>query len=385
MFGVSARVRAGWHLWGWFMAIGLEHAIAQLGAGFAGSVLLPGDSGYDEARSVWNGEIDRRPAVIACCADASDVAAAIAFGREQGLEISVRGGGHNFAGVAVVEAGLMISLAPMRWVTVDPSRRLVRCGGGASWAEVDAATQEYGLAVTGGYVSHTGVGGLTLGGGIGWLTRKLGLTCDNLVSVEMVTADGDVLSVSADEHPDLFWAVRGGGGNFGVATTFEFRLHEVGPMAQLGLFFWGIDQGEAPLKFARELLKTLPDEMGVFFAGMSAPPEPFVPEEHHFAHGFAVFVVSFTASDELSSLVARIDETLPPLFQFVTPIPYVELQKIQDESQAWGSFAYEKGLYLDDLSDEAIATMVEHLPQKASPTSVIGMFPLGGAYARCSR
>ena len=212
-------------------------------------------------------------------------------GREQRLEISVRGGGHNFAGVAVVEAGLIISLAPMRWVTVDPSHRLVRCGGGASWAEVDAATQEYGLAVTGGYVSHTGVGGLTLGGGIGWLTRKLGLTCDNLVSVEMVTADGDVLSVSADELPDLFWAVRGGGGNFGVATAFEFRLHEVGPMAQLGLFFWGIDQGEAPLKFARELLKTLPDEMGVFFAGMSAPPEPFVPEEHHLADGFAVFVV----------------------------------------------------------------------------------------------
>jgi FAD/FMN-containing dehydrogenase len=310
------------------------------------------------------------------------VAAALAFGRGQGLEISVRGGGHNFSGVAVVEAGLMIDLSPMRAVTVDPAQRRARCGGGTTWAELDAATQVYGLAVTGGYVSHTGVGGLTLGGGIGWLIRKTGLTCDNLVSAEVVTADGDVLKASTQENADLFWALRGGGGNFGVVTSFEFALHDVGPLAHLGMFFWSLaDSGQA-LKSVRELLPTLPDDMGVMVGGMSAPAEPFVPEQHHLAPGFALWLASFTSTEQLDSMAEQVRCTLPPLFELLTPIPYTELQKLVDASQPWGSFAYEKGLYLDDLSDDAIAVMVEHLPQKASPTSSIAMFPLAGAYRR---
>jgi FAD/FMN-containing dehydrogenase len=215
---------------------------------FGGRVITAGDGDYDQARSAWNGAIDAHPAVIARCAGPGDVAAAAGFAQDAGLEISVRGGAHSFAGAAVGDGGLTIDLSAISQVRVDPQERTARAGGGATLAQLDAATQAHGLATPAGTVSHTGVGGLTLGGGFGWLTPQYGLSCDNLLSAQVVTAAGQVLRASAEEHPDLFWALRGGGGgNFGVVTEFEFRLHPVGPLAQLGMFFWDADRGESAL------------------------------------------------------------------------------------------------------------------------------------------
>jgi hypothetical protein len=347
-----------------------------------GEVLRPGDASYDEARSVWNGDIDRRPALIVRCATAEHVAEAIAHGRAQGIEISVRGGGHNFGGSAVCDDGLMIDLSPMNAVAVDPGARRARCGGGTTWAELDAATQAHGLAVTGGFISHTGVAGLTLGGGMGWLTRKAGLSCDNLGSAQLVLADGRVVSASAGENDDLFWAIRGGGGNFGVVTEFEFALHEVAPLANLGLFFWGADQGAEALRFSRDVVAGLPDGVGALIAGLSAPPAPFVPEEHQLQPGFALLLASWGSPEAHAELVAPVRDGLEPLFELVTPIPYVALQKMFDEGNPWGTYAYEKALYLDELSDAAIDVFAEHLTRKASPLSFVPVFPLDGAYER---
>ena len=229
-------------------------------AGFSGQALTLDHPDYDRSRAVWNGAIDRKPAVIACCTTAEQVADAIRFARGSGLEIAVRGGGHNYAGHAVCDGGLMIHLGAMNGVAVDPAARRAVCGGGATWADVDAATQQHGLATPGGFISHTGIAGLTLGGGIGWLTKKAGLSCDNLVAAEMVTADSRIVRASKDENPDLFWALRGGGGNFGVVTSFEFALHPVGPLVNLGLFFFGLENGPEALRFARDFIKTLPPE-----------------------------------------------------------------------------------------------------------------------------
>src|SRR2546421_1870985 len=222
------------------MAQALGTSVGAFRAGFTGKVITPEDPDYDKARSVFNGAINRRPAVIVQCTTAEEVAAAVKFGTDQDLEISVRGGGHNFAGFAVCEGGLMIDLRKMRQVAVDPTARRAVAGGGATWHDVDAATQVHGLAVTGGFISRTGIGGLTLGGGIGHLTAQAGLSCDNLGLAQGVTADSPILSTSANENPDLFWAIRGGGGNFGVVTSFAYRLHQVCPLVDLGLFFWGV-------------------------------------------------------------------------------------------------------------------------------------------------
>jgi FAD/FMN-containing dehydrogenase len=283
------------------MTTALEDSLNGFAASFGGMLLRPNDLDYDQARSVWNAEVDRRPAVIARCASPEHVVAALAFGREQKLEISVRGGGHNYSGAAVVEGGLMIDLSPMRTVTVDVMRRRARCGGGATWADLDAATTAQGLAVTGGIVSHTGVAGLTLGGGFGYLTRKAGLTCDNLVSAEVVTVSGEVLTASAEQNTDLFWALRGGGGNFGVVTTFEFALYEVKPLVHLGLFFWEARDATAALRGIRELLTGLPDDVGVNIGGITVPDLPVVPLEHQGKQGIALILVSFDSSGSTPS------------------------------------------------------------------------------------
>ena len=280
--------------------------------GFSGNALVPDEDGYDDARSVWNGDIDRRPAVIAQCRSAEEVVAALAFGRGEGLEIAVRGGGHNFAGHGVCEKGLMIDLSPMTTVQVDPGAKRARCGGGTTWAELDAATQVHGLATPGGVISHTGVGGLTLGGGIGWLSRKAGLSCDNLVAARVVTADGRIVIASADENPDLYWALRGGGGNFGVVTEFEFALHDVGPMVNLGLFFWGTEQGSEALRFARDYVASAEPTVGLQLIGLNAPPAPFVPEQYHFKPGYGLAVVGWGSPEEHAELVQPIRDTLPP-------------------------------------------------------------------------
>jgi FAD/FMN-containing dehydrogenase len=356
--------------------------VRGLRAELAGHVLLPADEGYDAARSVWNGAIDRRPAVIARCTTAADVAQAIGFARSRRLEIAVRGGGHNFAGFAVCEGGLMIDLSRMNQVAVDPVARRAVCGGGTTWADIDAATQAHGLATAGGFVSHTGIAGLTLGGGIGWLTRRAGLSADNLVAAEVVTADGRVLAASERDNPDLFWALRGGGGNFGVVTSFTYRLHEVGPLVHLGLFFWGQEQGVEALRFSRDFIKTAPTDMGLLIAGMSAPPEPFVPEQHRFAPGYALLVAGFGSAEEHGQVAAQVRAALPPLFDLVTPMPYTALQQMFNESAPWGLHAYEKALYLDDLTDPAIDVFVEHMPRKLSPMSMALAFVVDGAYAR---
>jgi FAD/FMN-containing dehydrogenase len=363
------------------MAIASGEQFGSLKDRFAGEVLLPADTGYDDARSLWNGEIDRRPAAIARCTTIEQVATAVSFAQEYNLEIAVRGGGHNYAGHGCCDGGLMIDLSGMNTVTVDPAARRARCGGGTTWAELDAATQEHGLATIGGVISHTGVGGLTLGGGIGWLSRELGLACDNLVGATVVTADGQTLHASADENPDLFWALRGGGGNFGVVCEFEFALHEIGPMVNLGLFFWTIDQTVEAMRFMRDFVDRLPAGNGVQIVGLNAPPAPFVPEQYHFAPGWVLAVVGFRSPEDHAAIIQPIRDGLAPTFEFVTPIPYTALQQMLDESAPWGILAYEKALYLDELSDAAIAVVAEYMPKKSSPMTLTPLFPMGGAYA----
>ncbi len=352
---------------------------------FSGTALVPGQDGYDAARSVWNGAIDRRPAVIARCSSAADVAEAIRFARDNGLEIAVRGGGHNFAGHAVCEAGMMIDLSPMNQVSVDAENRRATTGGGATWGDLDAAAQEHGLATPGGFISHTGIAGLTLGGGVGWLTKKAGLSCDNLVSAEVVTADSRIVRASADENPDLFWALRGGGGNFGVVTSFEFALHPVGPMVNLGMFFWALDTGIEALRFCRDYLGTLPADASGFCAiGLSAPPAPFVPVEYHGKPGHAVLVVGFGSPEDHAAAIAPIRDAVPPVFELVTPLPYVMLQQMFNEGAAWGTLAYEKALYLDHLSDGALEVIAEHAGKKSAPESFCPTFMLSGAFLETS-
>lgn len=364
------------------MAQVMSPDVQSLRTAISGQVFVPEDPGYDEARIVWNGAINKRPAVIVRCAKAGDVVAAIGFARRQGLEIAVRGGAHSTGGSSIVENGLQIDLSGMRSVRVDPVARRAFVGGGATLADLDGAAQAHGLAVTGGVVSHTGVGGLTLGGGMGWLTRKAGLAIDNLASAEVVTADGRILHASERDNPDLFWAIRGGGGNFGVVTAFEFKLHPVGPLVHFGLFFWPLERTTEVLRIAEELISTLPADLNIIIAGINAPPEPFVPEQHRFRPGCALLVTGFGSAEEHASVVARLRKELPPLFELVTPIPYVQLQKLLDDANAFGIYAYDKALYLEALSEDVIAVIAEHLPRKTSPHSPLLFYRLDGAYSK---
>ena len=265
---------------------------------------------------------------------------------------------------------------------MDPDAQRASCGGGTTWGELDAATQQHGLAVTGGFVTHTGVAGLTLGGGIGWLTRLAGLSCDNVVGAQVVTAEGQILRASAEENPDLFWAIRGGGGNFGVVTEFEFALHRVGPIVQLALMLFRPEDGRELFRFARDFVKTLPEDCAPFLAGLNAPPAPFVQPELHFTPVFGFLLVSFGDEEAHARLIGPITEALSPIVQMVTPIPYVALQGMFDESAPWGMYNYEKAVYLHDLTDGAIDVILEHQARKASPLSIVPIFIMGGAYAK---
>ena len=355
--------------------------VEELRARLSGTVVCPADPDYDDARRVWNADIDRRPAVIARCASAADVSAAITFARTEGLEIAVRAGAHNSAGLCSVDDGFVVDLSALNAVTVDPVAKRARVGGGALLGDLDAATQAHGLAVPAGLVSHTGVAGLTLGGGMGWLTRLHGLSIDNLVSAEVVTADGEIRRASATEHPDLYWAIRGGGGNFGVVTEFEFQLHEAGPMIHFGLLFWALDDGPAMLRLAREVIPGLPQSVNVLVAALNAPPAPFVPEQHHFRPGYALVVTGFGDPAEHTGALDKLRAAVPPLFEFVTPMPYVNLQQLLDEANAWGVHCYEKGCYAADFSDGVITVIDEHLRRKASPMSAMLCYRLDGAYS----
>jgi FAD/FMN-containing dehydrogenase len=361
-----------------------DAVVTELAGTLGDKVLRPGDSRYDDAVNIWNGSVTWRPAAVASCASSADVAAALRFASSRDVEVSVRGGGHNYAGFALSDGGLMIDLTPMKSIAVDPGARRVRCGGGTTWGELDAATQEHALAVPGGFISHTGVAGLTLGGGLGWLSRLAGLSCDNLVGAEVVTPDGTVRRAGdgPDGDADLLWAIRGGGGNFGVVTEFDFTLHPVGPIVHLGLFMFEPDAGRDMFRFAREFVPTLPEECGVFLAGLSAPPAPFVPEALHFTPKFALVVVGFGDEAGHADLIAPIKAALKPSIELITPMPYVALQQMFDESAPWGMHSYEKAVYLDELTDAAIDVVIEHQPRKMSPLSFVPMFALGGAYAR---
>ena len=359
----------------------MRGSIDVLRAAMRGPVIGPADPDYDQARRVWNADIDRRPAMIARCASPADVAAAVTFAVTNDLEITVRGGAHSMSGAAVADDGLMIDLSQLNQVSVDPQAKRARAGGGTLLAGLDAAAQAHGLAVPAGIVSHTGVAGLTLGGGMGWLTRQAGLAIDNLASAQVVTADGQIQRAAIDENPELFWAIRGGGGNFGVVTEFEFRLHQVGPIVQVGLLFWGLEQGPGMLRLAREVIATLPRELNIIVAGLNAPPAPFVPEPHHHQPGYALVVAGFGSAGQHRQVMTRIREALPPLWEFTTPMPYTALQQMLDEANAWGFHTYDKGTYLEDLSDEAIEVVAEHLPRKSSPLSALLFYRLDQAYS----
>jgi FAD/FMN-containing dehydrogenase len=364
------------------MTQAMRGSIDALRAAMTGPVTGPAEEDYDEARRVWNADIDRRPAMIARCASPADVAAAVTFAATNGLEITVRGGAHSMSGASVADGGLMIDLSKLNQVSVDPQAKRARAGGGALLADLDAATQAHGLAVPAGIVSHTGVGGLTLGGGMGWLTRQAGLSIDNLASAQVVTADGQIQRASADENPDLFWAIRGGGGNFGVVTEFEFRLHKAGPIVQVGLLFWDLEQGPSVLRLAREIIAALPQELNIIIAGLNAPPAPFVPEQHHHRPGYALTIAGFGSAGQHQQVITRIRQALPPLWELTTPMPYAALQQILDEANAWGFHTYDKGTYLEDLSDEAIEVIADHLPRKNSPLSVLLFYRLDQAYSQ---
>lgn len=355
--------------------------VQALRTAIAGQVFISDDPGYDQARVVWNGAIDRRPAVIVRCTNAGDVSAAIGFARQQGMEIAVRGGAHSTSGSCVVDGGLQVDLSGMRSVSIDPVARRAVVAGGAMLGDLDAAAQAHGLAVPAGVVSHTGVGGLTLGGGMGWLTRKAGLSIDNLVAAEVVTADGKVLQASERDNPDLFWAIRGGGGNFGVVTSFEFNLHPVGPMVQFGLFFWPLESTAEVLRMAEDLISTVPLDVNIIVAGINAPPAPFVPEQHRFRPGVALLITGFGSPEQHEAVVTRLRKELPPLFDLVTPMPYVQVQKLIDEANAFGVCAYDKTLYLAELSEDVIAVVTDNLPRKTSPLSPVLFYRLDGAYS----
>jgi FAD/FMN-containing dehydrogenase len=276
----------------------------------------------------------------------------------------------------------MIDLSGMNSVAVDADARRARVGGGTLLADMLAATQEHALATPVGLIGHTGVGGLTLGGGMGWLTRKHGLSIDNLVSAEVVTADGHVHRASESANSDLFWAVRGGGGNFGVVTEFEFALHPVGPIVQVALLFWHLGQGADVLRLGQELGASLPDEINVVIAGLNAPPAPFVPPEHQLEQGYAMIVVGFGAPDEHAEVVAQIRDALPPLWEFVTPMPFLALNQMLDEDNRWGQYDYDKGGQIAEITDGVIEAVTRHFPDKQSPASLVLFYRVDGAYSR---
>ncbi|HEY2635835.1 MAG TPA: FAD-binding protein, partial [Solirubrobacteraceae bacterium] len=348
---------------------------------FRGDALRAGDDGYDEARAVFNGMIDRRPALIARCGGTADVVDAVALARERRLPLAVRGGGHSVGGHGVCEGGVMIDLSAMRSVHVDPGRRIARVGGGALWGDVDRATQLFGLAVTGGRVGGTGVGGLTLGSGSGWLERKLGLTCDSLISAELVTADGRVLTASDEEHPDLFWGLRGGGGNFGVVTSFEFRLHPVGPILYGGMLMFPGPRAAEVTRAYRGFIAGAEDDIGGAVALLSAPDAPFVPEPAR-GQPVAGVVVVYTGDPADGPEAYAPMRELGPVVEMVGPMPYTAIQGLIDGTGQPGLRNYWTAEFLDDLPDEAIDVLAEFHARVPSPFTAMPIIPGGGAITR---
>jgi FAD/FMN-containing dehydrogenase len=348
--------------------------ISALREAVRGQVLGEGDPEYDEARRVWNGAIDRRPALVVRCADVADVQQAVAFASGHGLPIAVRGGGHSVAGFSTCDGGVVVDLGLMRSVFVDADARVARAQPGATGADFDAATQQHGLATTLGVVSTTGIAGLTLGGGIGWLMRKHGLACDNLLSVELVTADGRVVSASADENPDLFWALKGGGGNFGIVTSFEYRLHPVGPVVYGGSVAFAPEHRRAVLESYRELTRRAPDELTAYTAMTSGPD------------GSPVAAIAACYAGDPAEGARLLDPAKAavgePLVDALGPLTYTEQQSRMDAGYPHGEYHYWRSCFLDDLTDEVIDILVERASDlQAPPVLELIVEQLGGAIA----
>ncbi len=353
----------------------------SLESSFGDRLVRPGDADYDSRRAVFNGMIDRRPVLIACCESTADVVAAVDFARDSGLVVAVRSGGHAVTGHGTCDDGIVIDLRGLDSVRVDPGQRVARVGGGATWGALDAATQEHGLAVTGGRVPGTGVAGLTLGSGSGWIERKYGLTCDSLRSCEVVTAAGEVVTASASENPELFWGLRGGGGNFGIVTSFEFDLHPVGPMIYGGMLMHPAERGVELLKLLRNFMESAPDEINAAVAFISAPPEEFVPEP---VRGQPVvgLLVSYTGDpEEGERALAPLVEWGPPAVAMVATMPYLALQGLLEPGNPEGMRNYWTAAFVE-LPDEACEVFARYGNARPSPMAQAIVVPGGGAIAR---
>jgi FAD/FMN-containing dehydrogenase len=339
----------------------------------------PDDPGYDEARAVHNGMIDRRPALIVSCTAPEDVSRTIAFARAHDVPLAVRGGGHNGGGLGVVDDGVVIDLAGMAEVEVDPDSKVVRVGGGCTWGQVDRATAEYGRATPSGIISTTGVGGLTLGGGLGHLTRRFGLTIDSLLGAEVVLADGSRVHASADEHPDLFWALRGGGGNFGVITSFEFRTHPVGAAVMAGPTFWPIEQMPEVARFYREFMPAAPRAVNGFLAAMTVPPVDMFPAELHLRKVCAVMWCVVGSEADATELLAPVHEVGTPLLHGVGPVPHPVLQSLFDGLYTKGLQCYWRADFVNELSDDLIEQHLEWGQKLPTMHSTMHLYPIDGA------
>jgi FAD/FMN-containing dehydrogenase len=356
--------------------------IDELRTNIRGQVMGPGDEGYHEARTVYNAMIDRRPAAVVRPADVADVMATVTVAQEHGATLCVRGGAHSVPGFGTADDGLVLDLSSLKGVRVDPVSRTARAEGGCTWGDLDHATHAFGLATTGGIISTTGVGGLTLGGGIGYLARGRGLSCDNLLSADVVTADGRFVTANEKEHDDLYWALRGGGGNFGVVTSFEYRLHPVATIYG-GPIFYPLDRAGDVMRFYREFIAAAPEELGAFFAFQIAPPLPFIPEERH-GETMCLIVACWAGPlEEGEAAVSPLLEEVAPLAaQHVGPLPYPALQGAFDALLPPGLQHYWKADFVNELTDEAIAAHLEHGSQVPCVQSTMHLYPINGAPQR---
>jgi FAD/FMN-containing dehydrogenase len=359
-----------------------QTALAELQAGFRGEIVDRDDASYDEHRKVWNGSIDRRPALIARCAGVADVIASVKLGREHGLPVAVRSGGHSFPGLSVADDAFLIDLSLMKGVRVDPEARTARVQAGVLLGELDRETQAFGLAAPAGIVTHTGVAGLTLGGGIGWNQRKHGLSIDKLRQVDVVTAEGELVKASADENAELFWGIRGGGGNFGIVTEFEFDLEPVGPTVMAGPIFWSMADAPEVLRFYRDWVADAPDDLMTILIHRKAPPLPFVPEELHGKP--VVMVVCYWAGEveDGERAIRPMKEFGKPIADVCAPRPFLEHQAMFDPSFVPGRWYYFKACDVPALTDEIVDTTVEHCLRISSPLTSFPIWQMGGAVAR---
>jgi FAD/FMN-containing dehydrogenase len=357
--------------------------IEELRSQIRGQAITEADAGYDEARKVYNAMHDRKPAVVVRCVNAADVIAAVNFAREQGGDLSVRGGSHSAPGFGTNDGGVVIDLSPMRGIRVDPRARTARAEGGCTWADFNHATHAFGLATTGGIVSTTGIAGLTLGGGIGYLTRGLGLSLDNLLSADVVTADGQFLVASDKENEDLFWALRGGGGNFGVVTSFEYRMHPIKDILA-GIFVFPLERARDLFQFYREFIQTAPEELGAYPAYLVAPPLPFLPEKEH-GKTFCAMVACWAGPLEMGEQAFEpIRKVAPTVGEMVSPMPYPAINALFDALLPPGLQQYWKGSFATELTDQAIEAHLAHGPKIPTMNCAMHIYPIDGACNRVS-